>query len=220
MRWKLLQLMVISYMIFFAHCAWALSIISPQENQVFDAGSRVDVVVKPDAGDKWEKVVLAIYPMSYNMLSEEYKETIEIPQDELGVITITVVAVDVAGREVELRRNIISKMPLNVVLTSIRVSQDFMVLYKLPASSNIEDAQRIESRQLSVSGIYSDGVKRKLTSSDSGTTYVSSNEQIVTVSPDGKVNAKGLGEAKITVKNGNYSVQVDIEVIPYKQPQR
>lgn len=61
-------------------------------------------------------------------------------------------------------------------------------------------------------GVYSDGVNRNITASASGTTYQSSNEKIVTVSPEGRVTARGLGAAKITVKNGNYSSIVDINL--------
>jgi hypothetical protein len=200
-----------------AQPVWALSIISPQENQVFYAGSRVDVIVKPDAGEKWEKVLLAIYPMSFNILSGEYKETIEIPADELGIITITVLAADATGREVELRRNIISKMPPNVVLQSIMVGEDLIVLYIAPSGSSPEDKQRIESDEISVAGIYSDGVKRLITPSAMGTTYISSDGKIVTVDAEGRLTAKGLGRAKITVRNGKFSAEVKVVVKPYKK---
>jgi len=217
----LLRLMtLVIFILLFNQSALALTITSPKENQIVNAGDHIDVIVKPDAGEKWDKVLLAIFPMSYSFLSGEYKETIEIPQDALGVITITVLAVDNTGREVELHRNVLSKLPPNVALQSILVNKDYMLLYKLPAGSPAEVMQRIESRQLTVKGIYSDGVKRNITVSASGTTYASSNEQIVTVSPEGKVTAQGLGKAKITVRNGKYNAQVDVDVKPYRQPQQ
>lgn len=216
----LLRHAVLGCLLFLAQPASALIITAPQENQVVDAGSSIDVIVRPDAGEQWAKVLLAVFPMSYNTVAGEYKETIEIPKDALGNVAITVLAVDQTGREVELQRNIIAKLPPNVVLQSISVNKKFMLLYKLPAGSAQEDIQRIESRQLSVSGVYSDGVERELTAGASGTIYKSSNEKVVTVSLDGKVTAQGFGNTTITVKNDKLSAKVDIVVKTYRQPQK
>jgi hypothetical protein len=217
MRLSILRVIAITSTLFVAQSVWALSIISPRENQVFYAGSRVDVIVKPDAGEKWERVLLGIYPMSYGILSGEYKETIEIPADELGTIAISVLAVDAAGREVELLRNVISKMPPNVVLQSIMVSEDILILYIAPPGSTPEDKDAIELDQLGVAGIYSDGVKRYIASSAMGTTYYSSDNKVVTINSDGRVRSQGIGRAKITVRNGKYAAEVTVIVKPYSK---
>jgi hypothetical protein len=200
--------------------AWAISITAPKEDEVFYAGSTFDIVVKPDKGEEWNKVFYSIYPMDYSFLFNEYKAKARIPADLVGYQELPVAAIDKSGRVVELKRKIFIKLPVNVTLTSIMVGQDFMLVYKMIAGSSPDDMQRIESRQLSVTGSYSDGVKREITSSASGTIYTSSDETIVTVSKDGKVTARGLGEAKITVRNGKYSAQIDIDVEPYRKPQR
>jgi len=220
MKSSLKRIGLIVSMMLFVQNAWALSIAAPKEGETFFAGSKVDVIVKPDSGENWERVLLEIVPLAYNSLTRVYKKTIELPADSIGNIVITVIAVDKSGKVIKLRRNIISRMPSGVTLQSISVNQDFMVLYKLPVGSNPTDMQRIESRQISVGGLYSDDVERDLTSSSSGTTYTSSNEKIVTVRPDGKASAQGLGTAKITVRNGKFTAQVDIDVIPYRRPQR
>ncbi len=204
----------------FTGVVFALQIISPQEGQIVYQGERLTVIVKPDPGENWEEVLLSIYPMSYNILKGVYEEEIEIPIDRTGNLDFRVFAYDKSGTKVKLTRNLFVKMPPNVVLQTIMVNKEYMLLYKLPAGSSPDDMRRIESRQLHVDGMYSDGVERDLTLSASGTTYTSSNEKIVTVSPDGKVTAQGLGGAKVTVRNGKYSTQVDIEVVPYRQPQR
>jgi len=133
----------------------------------------------------------------------------------LGIITFYVRAYDKSGQETELKRSLLVKLPPNVVLQSIIVD-DYKTLFKLPMGSSPEEMQRIESRQLRVKGMYSDGVKRKLTSSASGTTYTSSDETIVKVDKEGKVTAQGIGKAKITIRNGSYSATVDVVVKPYK----
>ena len=197
---------------------WSLTIVAPSEGQIVYAGSRLDVIVKPDLGEKWEEVILHIFPMYYDILKGEYREEIEIPEEKTGVITFTVMAYDKLGKKIKLSRKLLVKLPPNVVLQSIIVD-DYKTLFKLPLGSPL-DMQRIESRQLHVDGMYSDGVERDLTLSSSGTTYTSSNEQIVTVSPDGKMTAQGIGTAKITVRNGQHSAVVDVVVKPYRQPQR
>lgn len=201
--------------------ALALQIASPKEGEIFFAGSDVTLVIKPDSGEEWEYVIYGMSTLSYNPLLKEYRTTLRIPANLVGYEKLSVIGLDKSGKETELIRNILVKLPPNVVLKSIMVfDQDYMLLYKLPAGSKPEDMQRIETEQLSVSGMYSDGVKRKLTSSTSGTTYTTNNEKIVTVDSDGKVTAQSIGTAKITVKNGKYSAQVDIVVKPYRQPQK
>lgn len=196
--------------------AYALTIISPKEGQVVYQGDKLPVIVKPDAGEKWEEVLFYIFPMRYNMLTGRYEEEIEIPKDEIGNVDFTILAYDKTGREVKLIRTLFVKMPSNVVLQSILVD-DYKTLFKLPSGSSLEDIQRIESRQLYVRGIYSDGVKRTLTSSATGTSYTSSDEKVVTVNSDGKMTAQGIGTAKIIVRNGSLSAEVKVIVKPYKK---
>jgi len=203
---------------YFSQTAFALQIISPKEGQVVYQGDRLTVIVKQDTGEDWKEMLIEAVPMSYNFLTNEYKAEIEIPRDETtGIISFFVAGYYRDGKELLLKRSLFVKLPPNVVLQSIVVfDQDYMLLYKLPAGSDPTDMQRIESRQLSVSGIYSDKVKRKLTTSASGTTYTSSNEKVVTVNSEGKITSQGFGNAKITVRNGKLSADVEVVVKPYR----
>lgn len=218
----LLRNLLITCIAFVSFCqtALALQIVSPTEGEVFYAGSEINLIVKPDIGEEWEYVNYSMSILSYNTSSNEYRTKLRIPADFVGYEKLSVIGLDKFGKETEVIRNILVKLPPNVVLRSILINKDFMLLYKLPAGSPPENMQRIESRRLTVKGIYSDGVKRDITVSASGTTYSSSNDRIVRVSPDGEVTAQALGEAKITVKNGNYSAQVDVVVKPHRQPER
>ncbi|GBE05313.1 bacterial Ig-like domain [bacterium BMS3Abin10] len=213
---SILMMLVLIVVSLFPHELYALTIVSPSEGQVVYQGDRLTVIVKPDTGEDWKEVLIEVVPMSYNFLTNEYKAEIEIPRDETtGIISFSVAGYDKGGKEFLLERSLFVKMPPNVVLQSILVD-DYKTLFKLPPGSSPEEMQRIESRQLHVFGIYSDNVNRELTSSASGTTYTSSNEQVVTVSPEGKVTAQGIGKAKITVRNGNFSAMVDVVVKPYE----
>ena len=130
---------------------------------------------------------------------------------------ITDTAADKSGNIRTLQRTIVSKLPSDVVVTEIGILDKLMVLYKLPPDGKPEDIARFETDQIKVTGLYSDGAKRSLTSSVTGTTYKSSNEKIVTVSPEGKVTAQQIGKAKITVRNDKLAVVIDIIVKPFKR---
>ncbi len=196
--------------------AFALQIISPNEGQIVYQGDKLLVIVKSDPGEQWVEVVLDIYPMSYNIITSEYIEEIVIPRDKIGTIDFNVLAYDNSGNKIKIIQSLCVKMPPNVVLQKVLVA-DYKTLYKLPQGSSPEEIQRFESRQLRVEGMYSDGIKRKLTSSSRGTTYKSSDEQVVIVSSEGKMTAQGIGEAKVIVVNGNFHSIVDVVVKLYER---
>lgn len=210
----LMRIIVVLIMSLFAHNVWALTIVSPKEGQVVYQGDRLTVIVKPETGEDWKEVLIEIVPMSYNFLTKEYKAEIEIPREKTGVINFYVLAYDKSGKEIELKRSLFVKMFPNVVLKSI-IIDDYEVMYKLPSGSSPEEVERVETNQLYFQGMYSDGVKRKIASSASGTTYTSSDVTIVKVDTEGKMTAQGIGRAKITVKNGNHSATVIVVVKPY-----
>lgn len=214
---KSIASLIVIFQLLLTTAAWALEIISPTENQVFNAGDALSIVVKPSPGEEWIGVIYGIYKMDYNSLTGKYKVDIKIPSNLSGLQTLTVTGVDKFGNELEVKRSIFVKLPPNVVLQSISVGEDIMVLYKAPPDSTPEDKQRIELDQISVAGLYSDGVKRQITPAATGTTYVSSDENIVTVDSEGKLTSKGLGRAKITVRNGKYTAEVKVVVKPYKK---
>lgn len=225
MKTKIIILIIVIWVLS-AHLAWGLTIITPSEGEIVYAGTRLKVIVKPDLGEQWEEVLIGIFPMSHNFLTNEYKEEIEIPKKAMGIIDFSVLAYDKAGKKIKLVRKLFVKLPPNVVLIGITAGSKvvsgstLVLLEKMPAGSSAAEIENYEKAELRVYGNYSDSVNRELTSSSSGTTYTSSNEKIVTVNAEGKVTAQGLGEAKVTVKNSGYSASVDIVVKPYRQPQK
>jgi len=217
-------ILIILLLFLYSQLACALEITYPTEGETLTAGSQLTIIVKPALGEKWETVLLGIYPMSYDSIKNEYSYTLTIPKNLSGYITDTIViAADGTGKVVELKRNFFVQMPPDVVLQGIVAGSNIVsgstlvLLRKMPEGSSPTDIENYEKAELSVTGIYSDGVNRGLTSSASGTTYSSSDETIVKVNSEGKVTAQGIGRAKITVRNGNYSATVDIIVKPYKK---
>jgi len=209
----LLFILVLSF-----QSAWALTITYPAEGDTFYAGSQLTIIVKPDGSEQFETVLFGIYPMTYYSIKKEYIYSLTIPKNLTGIIDdLIVIASDVSGNVTELRRSIVVKLPPNVILQSIVVNPNPLFLEKLPPESAPDDIRVFGNRDLKVHGVYSDGVKRKLGSSASGTNYTSSNDKVVTVYPEGKAVAQGIGNATITVRNGTSHVDVRVIVDPYKE---
>ena len=71
-----------------------------------------------------------------------------------------------------------------------------------------------EFDQLSVTGTYSDGLDRDVTSPLTGTTYSSSNPAIATVTPEGRIEAIAIGSTFIEVVQSGVTQFVSIDVGP------
>ncbi|WP_228557461.1 choice-of-anchor A family protein [Myxococcus sp. AB025B] len=69
------------------------------------------------------------------------------------------------------------------------------------------------TRNLVVTGLYNDGIKRDITSQAVGTVYSSSNEAIATVSTAGVVTARGPGTATIVIRNGPAVTSISVTVV-------
>lgn len=207
----------ICFIFIFSVSSWAATIISPAQDETVYAGSTIFVVVKPDHGEQWQGFVMGFKAFEYDPISNTFKLAVQIPSNTIGYLDdIKVHGIDKDYKEVELNRRVLVKLPPNVVLKSIVIYPDYIVLEKMPPGSKPEDIEAFGSINLIITGMYSDSVKRKLTASSSGTTYISSNEKVVAVSSEGRVTAQGLGSATIAVRNGKYSANVKVVVKTYK----
>ena len=199
--------------------AWGLQIISPKVGAVFYAGDTVTIKIKQDSGENIKMVFLgALKTAKGTMLtSPPYQYVFSIDKDFIGTETILANARLDNNKVIEARVDIQVVLPSNIALAGIRTGPNPVCLYKMPQNSNPNDIRIFETKSMAVSGTYSDGIKREITGSTSGTTYTSSDEKVVTVDKEGKVTAQGLGKAKITVRNGKFSAMVDVVVKPYKK---
>ncbi|MBN2373937.1 hypothetical protein JXL19_09145 [bacterium] len=85
-------------------------------------------------------------------------------------------------------------------LPGAQISQKVLVGISIdPNTINFSDIN--QTIQLAVTGTYSDGSTSDLTSSTTGTTYISSNPLVATVNSDGQVSSIGIGSASITANN-------------------
>jgi len=67
-------------------------------------------------------------------------------------------------------------------------------------------------RRLSVTGLYDDGIGRTITSPATGTTYMSSDPSIVTVSAEGALQPEINGVATVVVSNGAVQDSIPVDV--------
>jgi hypothetical protein len=196
-----------------------ITITEPKSNAVFHPGDRVTVKAVTAPNERPAEVFIFSTQMDFSILTTmpPYELSFVIPSNFTGKDILVVSAKSSDGNIVESEVQIQVVLPQTVVLKDISVDPKQIFLEKLPASSDPNKVRAAETRSIGVGGVYSDGVKRNITSSQDGTTYTSSNEKVATVSPEGKVVAQGVGTAKITVRNGQYSAQIEVEVDQYKE---
>lgn len=70
-----------------------------------------------------------------------------------------------------------------------------------------------DTQQLQITANYADGSKVYITSSTKGTTYISSDTSIATISDDGLITSVGVGETTIVASNGSLTTSCVVTVI-------
>jgi len=196
----------------------AFEIIKPTSGTIFKPGDKVIVELKIESSENLKGVWFYTIEMRDSDLdfTPPYNFEFTVPPEFTGTGTIVADGKLQDDSHIESKVQIQVVLPSNITLQGIKINpNDFILLKKLPLGSDPNDVRIAETERISVFGVYSDGVKRQELTS--GTSYTSSDETIVKVDKEGKVTAQGLGEAKITVKNGNYSATVDVVVEPYKK---
>lgn len=212
MKLSLKALSILIYVLVLSRPAWALRVITPQMGEKIPAGSDLTVIVKPDPGEEWEAVALGFDAMDFNAATQEYRRTIKIPSDLLGLSDFPIIGRDKAGNEIEITVNVIVILPSTVKLKNLKADPKEMFLRKLPPGSDPNQVRFAETERIAVMGIFSDGIEREVSSSSLGATYQTSDPKIATVDTEGLVTAVAPGKAVITVKNGDKQLQVQVNV--------
>jgi hypothetical protein len=126
-----------------------------------------------------------------NYTSNSYQASFVIPMNFVGPATLTPTIVDNSSTPVPYTGVSIT---INVAPasgpTSLTIQQPYTHLSVVPSSASIY-----------VNGNYLSGPQLNLTSSTTGTTYTSSNTNVLTVDANGHVSAIAFGTAVVTVQN-------------------
>ena len=186
---------------------WALTITLPKDGQVFHAGETITLTAQVDSGEEGVHSVDFSGNRKWAMFNivqgPPFQTQVIIPSDFVGSVIIR--ATGIAGERPNRRLydaapvTIKVVLPPNVTLQGLRVDDD----QRLLLFSEIGEREHLYIR-----GKYSDGIERMVDTTASGTSFETSDPTVVTISPDGDVEAKKNGKVTITIKNGNHQLQV------------
>jgi len=168
-------------------------ITSPTAGQTFAPGDTLTVNVQVDPVSNATDVVIGMPPLpltgTTRLDTMNFQGTAVIPA-LAGPLVITPIALDAQQNEIQG-----APITVNIVPAAVPSQVAFAQRYFYIDPS-------VASEQLNLVGTYADGSMIDLTSSVTGTRYISSNLAVIKVSPDGLVTVVGAGLAVVTGANG------------------
>lgn len=185
-----------------------LVVTSPLNGEEFEPGDTITIDAQPDSALDIARVNVLV-SLEGKQLEEvpgsvplKYRTTYQIPSETSGELHITVIAFTADGdllRAPDLAVNVIpSDVPVDLI-THIDGRLEFV-----EGTGN--------TRQVTVSGVYLGDIHRSISASQFGTTYSSSDENVVVVDADGAITATGTGHAVVTVKNSGVTKYLQANV--------
>lgn len=176
-----------------------LRILEPLPNASAVAGNDLRVRIELDPPFEAKSVVVSTRGHLNESTNGSLTLTIPIRPESIGPQTIGVLAKNAAGDWASAE-----------VKIQVRASS---LLRNLAVEHSVEFLGNVGmSVQLRVEGTYMDGITRDLTSSLTGTRYLSSDPTVAEVGVDGKVTGLGFGYATVTVSNATQVAVVDLYV--------
>lgn len=145
-----------------------------------------------------------------------------VPHDGIGPMRLLAVAEISRGRLSS--RSVFDEVMVTVEPTASLLTIDFATDKPLQlgragqssAFGHVDSLGKIF--ELPVVGEFSDGVTRRISSPETGTTYESSNPAVITTLPGGLFQITGNGKTTITVSNRGKQAQLDVEVTVNDEP--
>jgi pimeloyl-ACP methyl ester carboxylesterase len=175
-----------------------VQIARPANNQQFAPGDTVNVTLQLTAPLTASAAFIApevagLGPLLATGASgDSYKASFVIPNTFAGPLVIAPAILDSNQNPIRGVTTTIDVVPPGAPSGLILAGGNYTHLPSAPASDSID-----------VTGIYPDGVQLNLTSSVTGTTYASSNPDVLTVDANGNVNVLASGTASVAVENGS-----------------
>lgn len=213
MRFKIVFIVGVSFFTLQFSLLWAIELVTPPQNSVVHPGDIITIRVVPSPGERVGRVYFGgLGGAKVEIPPYEYQY--QIGPHDVGDLKIDIFAIKpesdgpFASSEEQfsssIELNLRSTLSPTVHLQSIEVdsSQGFLFL----------EPEALRTKIIGVAGIFSDGVKKTIKGSSSGTTYKSNDERVVTVDAEGVLHAVGIGKAIITIKNGDKTAQTRVEV--------
>ena len=173
----------------------SLPILTPLDRQIVHPGDIVTVTL----GETDTPLISALFLSRAEVTlieTDPFQAQMEVPAETVGEFPIVVAARDLTG---DLR--------IGKVILLVEQNAQLNELIVRPAALFMKPGMRLN---LSVDGLFSDGVTRRLTDTDTGTLYLSADEGVVTVDEFGSVEYQGPGGTTILVTNGEVEQVVKV----------
>ena len=203
-KWQKISVWVLGLILGGSSLSSAIEIQTPSQGTIVHPGDKVKIRVVPSPGETLGGVLIGGIGEDV-ITTPPYEYDYQVDPKTVGKITIRIVGVtpdEQISSTVDL--NLIVALPSTVTLQSITVDPSQGILFLEP--------DVLKTKEIGVGGVYSDGVKRSIKGSSFGTTYQSSDENVVTVDAEGVLHAIAAGKATITIKNGGKTAKTQVEV--------
>jgi len=214
---------------FFPYQTLAFMITTPAEKSVLTSGQQVTVTVDLGAEIGIRRVQYYWYrhgtePVTAQQASASLVATASETPPFGGVLTVPIDAIGsmrlLAIGEVA-RGRLASWDEFDEILVQVEPSAELAgIEFEVEKPWRLDTIGRI--LEMPVVGQFADGVMRRIGGGTAGSTYHSSNDQVITVYPDGLLRVAGNGKATITVTNrakqGTLEVVVKSDAEPNRLP--
>jgi hypothetical protein len=178
----------------------SLAITSPAPGVVVEPGQQITVAAQATNGFAPVMVLIVAPSQSAQLSASPFSTSLTIPSNTAGPFTIGAFGRD--GTGTILSDQVTIQVSPTATVTGIAVN---------PLVFNVSGLGG-GSQQITVTGTYSDGVSRNVTSSATGTTYQSDTPSVATVDANGLIQAVGMGAANLSVANSGQSVTIPVAV--------
>ena len=185
-------------------------------------GEQDDTLVEQADTNSTGSIVATASMVSTAASEPPYGGRLLVPQDGIGPMRLLAIGEISRGRlgGRSVFDELIVQIEPNASLVSIEFETDKPL--RLGRSGQSSDYGHVDSLgkifDLPVVGIFSDGVVRSIRSPTTGTSYRSSNEQVIKIHPHGLLQIVGNGRATIDVTNRGKHADLDIIVEVNDEP--
>jgi hypothetical protein len=187
--------------------AWGAEILSPAEGAVVSPGALITVKVGPSPGEELGEVAVATSEGMVVALpatpAGTFAAAVQVPRDAVGPEIVTAYAT-LIGRGASVAQVTLLAQPGD--LEKLFVSAP-------PILTFIGEVAQVE-----VKGRFTDSVTRDLTLPERGTTYASSDQNVLGVLPNGLIQARARGIAQIMATNRGKTAITTIRVAVASPP--
>jgi hypothetical protein len=207
--------------------AHAFSIIAPADGTVLRVGETITVRIDPGPDTSVSRVYYLWYrqedePVTLQQAvpalvatgtnSPPYGGILRVPADMVGTLRLLAVAEVARGR-------LAGGEEFDEILVRAESPSELMgVEFETEKPWRLKTIGKL--LEVPVVGQFADGVMRRIAGSSAGSSYRSSDEQIVTVNPEGIVRVIGTGRATLFVMNRGKQGQLDVSVQAESEPNR